>query len=136
MGHAENARLRFGIPNGFERVMEFQYVMSGTHQIRYDVERMRFMIDKTMRMEFFFEAIRQKWVWWPKWEEFEPYHDDIYSIFADFNPILRRRRYMPGRKPDDFFHSSLYAWEACHKYHAGRLDFWIPRTDEVAIAVS
>ena len=136
VGHKENERLKYQIPNGFERVMEFQYVMSGNHQIRYDADKSRFMIDRTMRMELFFEAIRQQWVWWPRWEDFEPYHHDIYSIFADYNVILRRRRYMPGREPDDFFHSSLYAWEALHKYYQGQLDFWVPTTREEVLVAS
>lgn len=118
VGHKENQRLMSQLPNGAERVIEFEYVNAG-REVKYYQPHRSYHLDRTRRMELLFEAVRQQWLWWPAWEEFKYYHEDVYSIIADYNIRMRKMRYI-HRKPDDFFHSSLYAWEVFHLWNGDR----------------
>jgi len=117
VGHKENVRIAKGL--GDRLVMECAYsdVKEG---IRYQHERNVFMLDRTARMDNVFEAIRRKALWFPAWEQFEDWYMDIYTIYTDYNAIRRRRRFLHAA-PDDFFHATVYAYEAAMKYYQYRL---------------
>ena len=129
VGHKENQRLMANIPNGGQRVIEFEYVNMG-REVKYYPPHRSYQLDRSRRMELLFEAIRQRWMWWPAWKQFEPYHKDIYGIVADYNIKMRKRQYI-HKVPDDFFHSTLFAWEAFHLTNRGRYpNLWKQRLFE------
>ena len=124
VGHKENFRIRNNVPNGDMRVIEYQYVVQ-TEEIKWVDDIHAFRLDKPSRMEAFFEALKQRWVWFPKWEEFEPYHMDVYTIYTEYDKFFRKQKYL-HKEPDDFFQSSLYAWEAMNYYYQYSVNFGKP----------
>ena len=126
VGHKENLRLRKNMgPGGEMRVLEFQHTSQGA-EITWDNDRFCFMLDKARRMENLFEAMKQRWIWFPRWEdEFDPYYKDIYNIYAEYNMSLRKMTY-DNREPDDFFQSTLYAWEAMQYFFEWKMSFGRP----------
>ena len=125
VGHMENVRLINNLgPDAHMRVMEFQHVMQ-SDEIKYDEKRRCWLLDKPRRMERFLEAMKQKWVWFPKWAEFDEYHMDIYTIYNEYNEHFRRQVYY-HKEPDDFFQSALYAWEAMNYYYQYKVRFGKP----------
>jgi hypothetical protein len=62
-----------------------------------------------MISELFFD-IKQKFVEFPRWREFEPFAKDILGIYAEYVEYRREIKYdHSSLNPDDFFHSLLYA---------------------------
>lgn len=126
VGHKENVRLKNNIGHaGDRRVFEYQYTAMGPER-KWDDHRQCWMLDRTRCMEEFFEAMKQKWVWFPQWNEFEPYHRDIYALYSEYNTVQRKQVYL-HREPDDFFHSSLYAWEACNYFYNYEIKWGTPQ---------
>ena len=119
VGHKENQRI--AKEYGARRVLEYQYAMQ-SEEIKYDDDREVFMLDRASRMKNFFEAMKQQWVWFPAWPEFASYAEDIGNIYSAHNEFLDTETYL-HRGPDDFFHSSLYAWEAMNYYYQYKVQF-------------
>jgi hypothetical protein len=118
VGHKENMRIAQRL--GQDSVMEFS-LMQVKEEIKYDTKRNCWNIDRTQRLDLMFNALRNGYFWFPKWEEFEVYHRDIYTMYRDFNDIRRSYRYLHS-EPDDFAFATLFAMEAAMYYY----DYSIP----------
>ena len=115
VGHMENLRLKSDLNvEGDLSIIEYAYT-SQADEVKWNEKTGAVHLDRTSRMERVFEAMRQGWMWFPKWDFFEDeYANDILTIYSDYNAELRKMRYL-NREPDDFFHATLFAWE-CFMY--------------------
>ena len=100
---------------GKNRVWKYQYVGQQRAKVVWSQELGRFTVRRNDVMADIFNAIKRgDRCELPKWEEFEnPHATDFLNIFAEYNEArkLVQYRHPPG-KPDDSFHSLLYAWLA------------------------
>jgi hypothetical protein len=80
------------------------------YKIKWNPSKGIFVVHRTEIMSDLFNAIKQKKISLPNWEEFStPYAEDILNIFSEYNEITNMTMYKhsPG-KADDTFHSILY----------------------------
>ncbi len=95
---------------GANKVMKYQYASGPKKKVKWEGELGRFMLHRTEVMSDVFNAIRQRKIWFPNWEEFRtPYGSDLLNIYSEFNEQIHMTQYKvsPG-KSDDSFHSILY----------------------------
>ena len=117
VGHMENERLKSELgTEGDLAIIEYAYVGQQKEEVKWNEHSGAVQLERTVRMDRLFEAIRQRWLWWPRWDLFETYAPDVLAPFIDYNPTMRTRRYL-RRDPDDFFHATLFAWEAFCYYN-------------------
>jgi phage terminase large subunit GpA len=98
---------------GRNRVWKYQYVSNPRFHVKWNKELARYMIHRTEVMSNVFNAIKRgRECEFPCWEEFEkPFAQDMLNIFSEPNKMLRMIQYKHAvDKPDDSFHSFLYAW--------------------------
>lgn len=98
---------------GVNKVWKYQYVSNPKATYKWNGDFKRFQLHRTEVMSSIFNAIkRRRECEFPKWEEFEkPYAQDMLNIFTEPNKLLRMIQYKHAiDKPDDSFHSFLYAW--------------------------
>lgn len=99
---------------GANKVMKYQYASGPKKKVKWEGELGRFMLHRTEVMSDVFNAIRQRKIWFPNWEEFRtPYGNDLLNIYSEFNEQIHMTQYKvsPG-KSDDSFHSILYCFLA------------------------
>jgi len=98
---------------GARRVWQYQYLSQCKAKVEWDNKLRRFKVRRTEVMSDIFNAIKKgKQCEFPRWEEFEtPYAADFLNIYSQYNERLRFLQYLHSPdKPDDTFHSFLYAW--------------------------
>lgn len=100
---------------GKNRVWKYQYVAQVRTKVLWQHKLGRFVVRRNDVMADIFNAIKRgNQCQFPVWEEFkEPYAQDMLNIFSEYNNTLRclQFKHAPS-KPDDAFHSLLYAWLA------------------------
>jgi hypothetical protein len=98
---------------GINKVFKYQYVANPKAVYKWNGDFKRFQVHRTEVMSSIFNAIKRKRdCEFPRWEEFEkPYAQDMLNIYSETNKQLRMIQYKHSiDKPDDSFHSFLYAW--------------------------
>lgn len=98
---------------GPQRVWKYQYASNPRVNVKWNKELRRFLLHRTEVMSYIFNAIkRRRECEFMRWEEFEkPYAQDMLNIYSEPNKQLRMIQYKHAvDKPDDSFHSFLYAW--------------------------
>jgi len=117
---------------GPSRVWKYQYMARSKKKLEWDTKLGRFKVHRTEVMSDIFNAIKRgNQVEFPRWEDFsDPYATDMINIFSEYNEALHMLQYKHGvDKPDDAFHSVLYAWVVSMIQHP-RPDIIIPRKEE------
>lgn len=95
---------------GPTKVMKYQYAAAPKKKIKWEPELGRFILHRSEIMSDIFNAVRNRKIWFPRYEEFrEPYGSDLLNIFSEYNDKIHLTQYKvsPG-KSDDSFHSVLY----------------------------
>ena len=98
---------------GPQRLHKFQYMARAKKKVEYDQKLGRWKVARTEVMSDIFNAIKRgNQCQFPRWVEFEePCAQDMLNIFSEYNEALRMIQYKHSiDKPDDCFHSFLYAW--------------------------
>lgn len=98
---------------GPQKVWRYQYASNPKAAYKWNPLLKRYLLHRTEVMSSIFNAIKRKRECeFPKWEEFEkPYAQDFLNIYSEANSQLRMIQYKHSvDKPDDSFHSFLYAW--------------------------
>ena len=101
---------------GMQRVCKYQY--AGGHgggkrvKVLFDTKRGVYLLSRTEVMSDMFNAIREKVIRFPRWEDWqEPFGMDMLSIYSEYNETLRMIQYDKSiNGTDDAFHSSLYCF--------------------------
>jgi DNA-binding transcriptional regulator WhiA len=95
---------------GPEMVVQYQHLPKLGQKMKWDHTGKRYHLHRNFMMSELFFDIKQKFVQFPKWSEFEPYAKDILGIFSEYSEYKREIKYdHKPSDPDDFFHSLLYA---------------------------
>jgi hypothetical protein len=95
---------------GPKRVVQFQHLPKLKQKMKWDRIGMRYHLHRNFMMSELFFDIKQKFVEFPRWAEFEPYAKDILGIYSEYVEYRREIKYdHKASDPDDFFHSLLYA---------------------------
>lgn len=95
---------------GPEMVVQYQHLPKLKQKMKWDHTGKRYHLHRNFMMSELFFDIKQKFVQFPKWSEFEPYAKDILGIFSEYSEYKREIKYdHKPSDPDDFFHSLLYS---------------------------
>ena len=95
---------------GPEMVVQYQHLPKLKQRMKWDHTGKRYHLHRNFMMSELFFDIKQKFVQFPKWSEFEPYAKDILGIFSEYSEYKREIKYdHKPSDPDDFFHSLLYS---------------------------
>lgn len=95
---------------GPKRVVQYQHLPKLKKKMKWDSIGMRYHLHRNFMMSELFFDLKQKFVQFPRWKEFEPYAKDILGIFTEYNEQRREMKFdHSNQNPDDFFHSLLYA---------------------------
>jgi hypothetical protein len=110
-------------------VVQYQHLPKLKQRLKWDPIGFRYHLHRNFMMSELFFDIKQKFVEFPKWKEFEPYAKDILGIYSEYVEYRREIKFdhRPS-DPDDFFHSLLYAKLTSDIYHgkSRRFTFDIP----------
>jgi hypothetical protein len=110
-----------------KRIHQFQYVAKSPRKIVYKGALGRYLVFRTPLMADIFSAIKNKKIWFPKWEVWkEPFAEDMLSIHSEYSETLRMVKYdKPRGVPDDTFHALCYCMMASFLVHR-RPDILMP----------
>jgi hypothetical protein len=102
---------------GLDHVAEFEYV-SQNIPVKFEASNFRFKLDRTTVMSNFFHEIINKKIEFFDWEQFKTFGIDFLNIDCEYSENRNKMTYlhMPD-KPDDSFHSCLYAWLSGNAYY-------------------
>lgn len=95
---------------GPKRVVQYQHLPKLKQKMKWDHIGFRYHLHRNFMMSELFFDIRNKFVQFPRWKEFEFFAKDILGIFAEYVEYKREIKFdhRPS-DPDDFFHSLLYS---------------------------
>lgn len=114
---------------GPKKVVQYQHLPKLKQKMKWDHVGFRYHLHRNFMMSELFFDIKQHFVQFPRWRDFEPYAKDILGIYAEYVEYRRELKYdhRPS-DPDDFFHSLLYAKLTSDVYHgkSRRYTFDIP----------
>lgn len=95
---------------GPEKMVQYQHLPKLKQKMKWDHTGKRYHLMRNFMMSELFFDIKQGFVQFPRWAEFEPYAKDILGIFSEYVEYRREIKYDHKKSdPDDFFHSLLYA---------------------------
>lgn len=92
---------------GANRAHQFQYVGQSSKAVSYEPDARLFRVNRTAVMSAFFDAIKDKKVLFPDWEEWRrPHGQDFLNIHSEHDEKRNTVKYdhLPGN-PDDSYHS-------------------------------
>lgn len=95
---------------GPTKLFKYQYAGAPKKKVKWESDLGRFMLHRTEIMSDLFNAIRNRRIWLPRFEEIRHlYGADMLNIFSEYNRQIHMTQYKvsPG-KSDDTFHSILY----------------------------
>jgi hypothetical protein len=98
---------------GKNRVFRYQYASRAAKKVTWTPQLSRYVVRRGEVMADFFNAIKDgRKCEFPRWEEWEkPHAEDMLNIFSEYNDALHMTQYKHAAgKPDDCYHSLLYAW--------------------------
>jgi hypothetical protein len=111
-GFMSNARLQkvFGAP----KVQTYQHAGKLKEKVRWDKQGMKFITHRTRVLGDIFTLIKRGpvpgGIAFPKWEVFEPFANDILSVYQENSERRGELVYdHPRGIPDDFLHTAVYA---------------------------
>lgn len=99
---------------GPQKIWKYQYAARPNQKVVWQPKLGRFVVHRTEIMSDIFNAVKDKKILLPNWDEFrDPYAADLLNIFSEVNQQLRMVQYKvsPG-KSDDTFHAILYCFLA------------------------
>jgi len=95
---------------GPKRVVQYQHLPKLKKKMKWDSIGMRYHLHRNFMMSELFFDLKQKFVQFPRWKEFETYAKDILGIFTEYNEQRREMKFdHKSSDPDDYFHALLYA---------------------------
>ena len=103
---------------GPKRVVQYQHLPKLKQKMKWDHVGFRYHLHRNFMMSELFFDMKNHFVQFPKWSEFEPYAKDILGIYAEYVEYKREIKFdhRPS-DPDDFFHSLLYAKLTSDVFH-------------------
>jgi hypothetical protein len=68
---------------------------------------MAYTISRNRTMTWLFQKIKNRQIIFPRWEDFQPFAQDILNIMIDYDEEKGKYKFI-NSAPDDAFHSILY----------------------------
>jgi len=94
---------------GPDKVKQMQYVAKLKQRLKWDAIGNRFHMHRNFMISELFFDMKQGFIEFPRWGQFEYFAKDILAIFAEYNEGRREIKYdHKASTPDDCFHSLLY----------------------------
>lgn len=94
---------------GASKVVQMQYLPKLKQKLKYDPIGVRYHLQRNFIMSEIFFDIKQGFIEFPKWVQFERFAKDILAIYAEYVEYRREIKYdHKPSDPDDFFHSLTY----------------------------
>jgi hypothetical protein len=115
LGEAANAEIRRRI--GFEHLVAYQHVANQKDRSKYNRQLPAFTLNRTQVMGEFFAMIKLGKIIFPRWEDFEPFANDIMNINMEYDEERSKVHYR-NNDPDDFFHALIYGGETAIRHKA------------------
>ena len=113
-GVSQNQKLMKKFPHNFVQYFESEGAKA---PIKWNKDMLAFVISRSQLHAALFSLLRRGRIRGPKWSEFEIYAKDILAIETAYNTSFKRITYdHPVEKPDDFFHSLMFALVSAKKY--------------------
>lgn len=106
MGEAPNGEIQKRI--GQKTVIAFQHSGTQKEKMRWNKKMPAYTLNRNQTMNDIFSLIKSKKIVFPKWEDSQPFLEDILNIQTEYNEELGKSKYI-NVGPDDFFHATLYA---------------------------
>ena len=95
---------------GPRMIVQLQYLPKLKAKMKWDVVGARYHLQRNFIMSEYFFDLKQKFVMFPKWSEFQPFAKDILAIYSEYVEYRREIKYdHSSSTPDDAYHSLLYA---------------------------
>lgn len=94
---------------GPSRLVMMQHLAKLKQKLKYDPIGQKYMLQRNFVMSEIFFDIKNGFIEFPKWSQFERFGKDILAIFAEYCDYRREIKYdHKASDPDDFFHSLLF----------------------------
>ena len=102
---------------GHSRVYQFQYLPKLKQKMKWDPLGVRYHLQRNFIMSELFFDMKNGFIEFPRWRQFEPFSKEILSIYAEYVEYRREIKYdhRPS-DPDDFFHSLNFCKLAADVY--------------------
>lgn len=113
LGEAPNSEIRNKI--GFERLIAYQHVPNQKNRSQWNTKMPAFTLNRTQVMSEYFQRIKHRKIIFPRWEDFEPFADDILAINTEYDEERGKVRYT-NDDPDDFFQALIYGGETATRH--------------------
>jgi len=113
LGEAPNAEIRKRL--SFEKVIAYQHVANQKDRSMWNTKMPAFTLNRTQVMTEFFQMIKHRQIIFPRWEDFQPFGEDIMNINVDYDEERGKVRYT-NSDPDDFFQALIYGGETARRH--------------------
>lgn len=99
---------------GAERFHQYQHSDGQSKLVKYDADRNVYTTHRSRVLGLAFELIKRgpvsQGTCFPQWDQFEPFAEDILSVYSEYSRIRKQIVYdHPRTQPDDFLHTMVYA---------------------------
>lgn len=115
-GNGQHAMSQLARLTPTTRIVPVQYTESSA-PIRWDDRANKYTVNRTTMIDNFILDLKNKKVKTMRWEEFQPFANDILNVTEEVisNDIGKERRVWRRypTKPDDSLHSMVFGWLAC-----------------------
>jgi hypothetical protein len=113
LGEAPNAELRKKL--SFEKIIAYQHVPNQKERSQWNTKMPAFTLNRTQVMSEYFHKIKHRQIIFPRWEDFEPFANDILNINLEYDEERGKIRYT-NSDPDDFFQALIYGSETALRH--------------------
>ena len=118
-GEAVNSEIRSRLNDG-TRLIAFQHVANQKQYGAWNDHIRAYTLSRNATMTDIFTRIKRKQMIFPRWEDFEPFAQDILAIAIEYSEEKNTYKYIKSA-PDDTLHSILYGALAAQIYHNAAL---------------
>ncbi len=105
LGEATNSELRSKL--GKHKVIAFQHQANQKEEIKWNPRMGAYNLGRTAIMTRFFSEIKHQKFIFPRWEEWEPFANDLLASVIDYDKDKVKMFYTNSR-PDDALHALIY----------------------------
>lgn len=113
LGEAPNSEIRKKI--GYDKLIAYQHVPNQKARSQFNQKMPAFTLSRSKVMTELFEKLKHRKIIFPKWDEIEPFAQEILNISKEADTDRGRIKYTNDR-PDDFFQALLYGTETAVRH--------------------
>ena len=115
LGEAPNGEIRKRL--GFKKLVAYQHLGNQKDRAMWNPKMPAFTLNRTQIMTEFFQKIKHRKFIFPRWEDFEPFAEDIMNINTVYDEERGKVTYT-NNDPDDFFQALIYGGETAQRHRS------------------